>query len=256
VISLNMELPGKNDLPSSTAGPHWFTTTNWSVVRRAGGRGSAQAAEALEKLCRTYWLPLYGYIRRQGYGPHDAQDLTQGFFARLLGTDSFAGVSREKGKFRTFLLAALNHFLSDERDRARAEKRGGGQPVVSIDETEAEQRYLQAPSQNLAPERAFDKHWALTVLEEALARLRQEHQMPGKAEIFAHLGAFLSKEGSKADYDAVAPKLGMSANAVAVGVHRLRQRYRECIRLELAQTVARPEDLDEEMNYLFSVLSG
>jgi len=233
-----------------------FATTHWSVVLLAGEPGSAQAAEALEKLCRTYWLPLYSFIRRQGYGPHDAQDLTQGFLVRLLRTDSFVGLSREKGKFRTFLLAALNHFLSDQRDRARAEKRGGGQPVVSIDETEAEQRYLQAPSRDLAPERVFDRRWALTVLEEALARLRQEHQGPGKAALFAHLGPFLSNKGGKADHDALGPKLGMSANAVAVAVHRLRQRYRECIRLELAQTVASPEDLDEEMSYLFSVLSG
>jgi RNA polymerase sigma factor (sigma-70 family) len=240
----------------STSAPHWFTATHWSVVLLAGQADSVQAAEALEKLCRTYWLPLYSYIRRQGYGPDDAQDLAQGFFVRLLKANSFAALSREKGKFRTFLLAALNHFPSDGRDRTRAEKRGGGQPVVSIDETEAEHRYLQVPSQNLAPEKVFDRRWALTVLDEALARLRQEHRTSGKAELFAHLSAFLSSEGSKVDYDALAPKLGMSATAVAVAVHRLRQRYRECIRLELAQTVASPEDLDEEMNYLFSVLSG
>jgi RNA polymerase sigma-70 factor (ECF subfamily) len=241
---------------SPTTGAHWFTATHWSVVLLAGEPGSAQAGEALERLCRTYWLPLYSYIRRQGYGPHDAQDLTQDFFVRLLRTNSFADLSREKGKFRTFLLAALNHFLSDARDRARAEKRGGGQPVVSLDQTEAEQCYLQVPSRDLAPERVFDRRWALTVLEEALARLRQEHQASAKAELFAPLSAFLSNDGSKADYDALASKLGMSANAVAVAVHRLRQRYRECIRLELAKTVAGPEDLDEEMNYLFSVLSG
>jgi RNA polymerase sigma factor (sigma-70 family) len=251
-----METAEPKDPEAFTAPPQWFATTHWSVVRLAGEPGSAQAAAALEKLCRTYWLPLYGYIRRQGHGPHDAQDLTQAFFVRLLRTNSFAGLSREKGKFRAFLLAALNHCLSDERDRARAEKRGGGQPIVSIDETEAEQRYLQVPSQNLAPERAFDRRWALTVLEEALARLRQEHQASAKVDLFAHLSVFLSNEGSKADYDALATKLGMSANAVAVAVHRLRQRYRECIRLELAQTVASLEDLDEEMKYLFSVLSG
>ena len=251
-----MESSEQTDFEASTAARYWFTATHWSVVLQAGEPGSGQAGEALEKLCRTYWLPLYSYIRRQGYGPHDAQDLTQDFFVGLLRTNLFAGLSREKGKFRTFLLAALNHFLSDARDRARAEKRGGGQPIVSLDQTEAEQRYLQVPSGDLAPERVFDRHWALTVLEAALARLRQEHQASAKAELFARLSAFLSNEGSKADYDAVASKLGMSANAVTVAVHRLRQRYRECIRLELAQTVASPEDLDEEMNYLFSVLSG
>jgi len=165
-------------------------------------------------------------------------------------------VSREKGKFRTFLLAALNHYLSDERDRARAEKRGGGQPLISLDETEAEQRYLQVPASNLTPEKIFDRRWALTVLEEALQRLRQEYVNSGRGELFESLSAFLSNEAGVGDYDALAPKLGMTAGAVGVAVHRLRQRYRECVRLELAQTVASPEDLNEEMNYLFAALSG
>ena len=222
----------------------------------AGQSDSAQAAEALEKLCRAYWLPLYSYVRRRGYSPQDAQDLTQGFFVRLLRTNSFAGLSREKGKFRTFLLAALNHFLSDERDRVRAAKRGGGQAVVSIDGAEAEQGYLQVPGRDLAPERIFDRRWGLTVLEAALGRLRQEQARSGKAEFFMHLSPFLSNEGSKADYEVLGPKLGMTAGAVVVAVHRLRQRYRECIRLELAQTVANPKDVEEEMNYLFAVLSS
>jgi RNA polymerase sigma-70 factor (ECF subfamily) len=241
---------------ASTTIPHWFTTTHWSVVILAGDPNSPQAASALEKLCRTYWLPLYGYVRRQGYGPHDAQDLTQGFFVRLLRLKSFAELSREKGKFRTFLLASLKHFLADERDRVRAEKRGGGQPIISLDETEAEQRYLQVPSLDASPEKTFDRRWALTVMEEALARLRQEYTSSGKQELFSHLSAFLSSEANPGDYDALAPKLGMSAGSIGVTVHRLRQRYRECVRLELAQTVASPADLDEEMNYLFAVLGG
>jgi RNA polymerase sigma-70 factor (ECF subfamily) len=246
----------RTTVAATTAGPRWFTTTHWSQVLLAGHTDSSRAAKALEELCRAYWLPLYSYIRRQGYAPHDAQDLTQGFLVRLLNSDAFEGLSREKGKFRTFLLAALNHFLSDERDRARAQKRGGGQPVISIDETEAEERYLQMTSEDPAPERVFDRGWALTVLEAALARLREEHQAPGKGALFEGLSTFLSNEGSKWDYEAVAPGLGMSPGAVAVAVHRFRQRYRECIRLELAQTVANPEALDEEMNYLFSVLVG
>ena len=242
--------------PSAPTVPAWFTTTHWSVVMLAGDANSPQAAAALEKLCRAYWLPLYSYIRRQGYGSHDAQDLTQGFFLRLLRMDSFADVSHEKGKFRTFLLAALNHYLSDERDRARAEKRGGGQTIISLDETEAETRYLQIPSADAAPEKVFDRRWALTVMEEALQRLRQEYTASGKQELFEPLSAFLSSEARPGDYDQLAPKVGMAAGTIAVAVRRLRQRYRECVRLELAQTVASPGDLDEEMNYLFAVLGG
>jgi RNA polymerase sigma-70 factor (ECF subfamily) len=240
----------------STTAPQWFGTTHWSVVMVAGRADSAQAGPALEKLCRTYWPPIYSYLRRQGFTPADAQDLTQGFFLRLLKLDSFADVSSEKGRFRTFLLAALKHFLSDERDRVLAEKRGGRNRIISLDEDEAEQGYLRAPSLDLPPEAIFDRRWALTVLEGALARLRQDHASPGKAEIFAQLGKFLSSQGTKADYEALAPKLGMSAGAVAVAVHRLRQRYRECIRLELAQTVTSLEDLDQELKYLFAVLSA
>jgi len=163
-------------------------------------------------------------------------------------------VSQAKGKFRTFLLASLNHFLSDERDHARAEKRGSGQAIISLDETEAEQRYLQVPASDDTPEKVFDRRWALTVMEEALQRLREEYAASARQELFEHLSKFLSSEATAGDYDALAPKLGMSSSAIGVTVHRLRQRYRECVRLELAQTVASPDDLEEEMNYLFTVL--
>jgi RNA polymerase sigma-70 factor (ECF subfamily) len=182
--------------------------------------------------------------------------LTQGFFVRLLRTDSFAEVSPEKGKFRTFLLAALKHFLSDERDRERAQTRGGGQAIISIDETDAEERYRQMPKLDPDSEKTFDQRWALTVLEEAMARLQREYVTSGRAEIFDNLKLFLSTEATPGAYDALASNLGMSPNAVGVAVHRLRQRYRECIRLELAQTVVSLRDLDLEMNYLLSVLSG
>lgn len=222
---------------------------------QAGVQDSPAALQATERLFRAYWFPLYCYVRRQGYSSHDAQDLTQGFFARLLRANSLASVSREKGKFRTFLLAALNHFLSDERDRARAEKRGGGNVVISIDEHEAEEKYLHAGDLNSAPEKAFDRCWAVTVLEEALAKLQEEYVGSSKSAVFEHLRRYLSNEANPGEYDALAPKLGMSCNAIGVAVHRLRQRYRECIRLVLAPTVASTQDLDEEMNYLFSVLS-
>jgi RNA polymerase sigma factor (sigma-70 family) len=255
-VSENMQPPGKDDFAASSSSPHWFVTTHWSVVLEAGEPASPGAAQALEKLCRSYWFPLYTYVRRQGYGSHDAQDLTQGFFARLLRTNSLAAVSPEKGKFRTFLLAALRHFLSDERDRNRAEKRGGGQVIISIDEANAEERYQQMPTVDPDPEKCFDRHWALTVLEQANCRLREEYLASGRQEIFKALKVFLSREASPGDYDRIAAGLHMSPNTVGVAVHRLRQRYRECIRLELAQTVANARDLDQEMNYLFSVLSA
>jgi RNA polymerase sigma-70 factor (ECF subfamily) len=218
------------------------------------GDGAASAS-ALEKLCRTYWLPLYTYVRRQGYSPHDAQDLTQGFFARLLRPNNpFAGVHPEKGKFRAFLLAALNHFLSDERDHARAQKRGGDQVIISLDAPDAEQRYLQVAHPQSSPERAFDRGWALTVMEQALARLRQDYVTSGRDQLFQALQPFLSSEAAPGAYESLGQTLAMSPGAVAVNVHRFRQRYRECIRLELAETVASSADLDDEMKYLFSAV--
>ncbi len=249
-------MAAQNDSRSYVDSAHWFATTHWSVVLQAGSSGSTQANRALEELCRSYWLPLYTFVRRQGYGPHDAQDLTQGFFVRLLRSDAFSGVAPEKGKFRSFLLASLKHFLSDARDYERAEKRGGGQSLVRIDEDEAEKCYLQMPVVDAEPEKTFDRRWALTVLERAVERLKEEYLNSGRTQIFEALKVFLSSEALPGQYDELAPRLGMSANAVGVAVHRLRQRYRECIRLELAQTVASPQDLDGEMDYLFSVLSG
>jgi len=220
----------------------------------AGDANSPRATAALEKLCQTYWLPLYSYIRRQGYGPHDAQDLAQGFFARLLRMNSLSSVGPAKGKFRTFLLAALNHFLSDARDHARAEKRGGGKRLISLDETRAEDRYVEVPAPDLTPEKLYDRHWALTVMEQALGRLRKEYITAGNTALFERLSGFLSREAGNGEYDGAAQKLGMSPGALAVAVHRLRQRYRECVRLELAQTVTSPEDLELEMKDLFESL--
>jgi RNA polymerase sigma-70 factor (ECF subfamily) len=238
--------------PSS---PQWFRSTHWSLITLANDGDSPQAIAALEKLCQTYWLPLYSYIRRQGYSPHDAQDLAQGFFARLLRMNSLASVGQEKGKFRTFLLAALNHFLSDERDHARAEKRGGGRNLISLDETSAEKRYLEVPAPELTPEKLYDRRWALTVMEQALDRLRKEYRAAGNTALFEQLSGFLSREAAHGEYEEVAPRLGMSAGAMAVAVHRLRQRYGECVRFELSQTVTSSEDLELEMKHLFQALT-
>jgi RNA polymerase sigma-70 factor (ECF subfamily) len=243
----------KDDAATANA-PQWFRTTHWSLVSLAGDADSPRATAALEKLCQTYWLPLYSYIRRQGYGPHDAQDLAQGFFARLLRMNSLASVGPEKGKFRTFLLAALNHFLSDERDHARAEKRGGGKNLISLDE--AEERYLEIPAPDLTPEKLYARRWALTVMEQALGRLGKEYGTAGNAALFEQLSGFLSREAGPGEYDSAAQPLGMSPGAMAVAVHRLRQRYRECVRFELSQTVTSHEDLELEMKHLFEALTA
>ena len=233
----------------------WFTTTHWSVVLAAGQESSSLAEAALEKLCRTYWYPLYAYVRRQGHSPHDAQDLTQGFFARLLEKNWVGAADREKGKFRSFLLSLLNHYLGDERDRASAVKRGGGKPLISLDEQTAENLFLQEPASALSPEKEFEKRWAAAVLQQAMTRLREEFERAGKGRTFDDLKLFLEGEASSGDYAAIAAGLGMSANAIAVTVHRLRQRYRELVRIEVANTVGSPNEVEEEMRYLFSVLA-
>jgi len=254
--SSSMHQKPAKDEAATASSPHWFRTTHWSLVALAGEADSPQATAALEKLCQTYWLPLYSYIRRQGYGPHDAQDLAQGFFARLLRMKSLASVGPQKGKFRTFLLAGLNHFLSDERDHARAEKRGGGKNLISLDATSAEERYLEVPAPELTPEKLFDRRWALTVMEQALGRLRKEYGTAGNAALFEQLRGFLSREAGPGEYESSGQKLGISPGGMAVAVHRLRRRYRECVRFELSQTVTSREDLELEMKYLFEALTA
>jgi RNA polymerase sigma factor (sigma-70 family) len=228
-----------------------FRTTHWSVVLRAGQDTSREAADALEKLCRTYWYPLYVYVRRQGHGPHDAQDLTQEFFARILRLHSLEAVAPHKGKFRTFLLASLKHFLSDAGDAARAIKRGNGQPVLSLDDDTAERRYRLEPATADSPEVLYDRRWVLALLEQALARLREEYAAGGKTQHFAQMKAFLEGPPVDGDYDRVAAALGLNSGAVAVAVHRMRQRYRDLVRAEIAQTVASPEELADELRHLF-----
>ena len=232
-----------------------FCTTHWSVVLLAGEESSLRSSEALEKLCRTYWYPLYAYVRRLSYSPHDAQDLTQGFFARLLEKRFLESVDRRKGKFRSFLLASLNHFLANERDRDNALKRGGGTLHISLDEQNAESRYLQTPQSDLSPERIFERQWALAILEQALTRLREEYVSSGNARHFELLKAFLTSDTSDGAYGPVAEQLQVSPGSVAVAVHRVRHRYRELVRTEIADTVASPGDIDEEMRSLFAALS-
>ena len=233
-----------------------FATTLWTVVLAAGGTGTTQSRQALERLCQTYWYPIYAHVRRRGHSPHDAQDLVQSFFAALIERSPFQQLSPEKGRFRSFLLAALGNFLADERDRRHAAKRGGGQIILSLDETRAEERFTLEPSTDASPEKEFDRRWALAVLERALEALAGEQRAAGKQKTFDHLQPFLTDATSSRDYSEVAAELNMQPNTVAVTVRRLRQRYRELVRAEIAGTVAQPADVDAEMGHLLAAMRG
>jgi len=231
-----------------------FVTTHWSVVLTAGDDGSPRCAEALSGLCRTYWYPLYAYVRRQGCAPHDAQDLTQEFFARLLARNELSRAGREKGRFRSFLLIRLKHFLVNEWEKARSQKRGGGQTLIPLDELLAEQRYGEEPAHLLTAERIYERRWALTLLDQVLGRLRQEWTETGRVDQFETLKGLLASEGLAQSYAELGRSWGMSEGAVKVAVHRLRRRYRELIRDEIAQTVATPADVEDELRHLLAAL--
>ncbi len=234
----------------------WFVTTHWSVVLSARDQQTPQAERALEALCRTYWYPLYAFVRRQGRSPADAQDLTQEFFARLLRKDYLHSVEREKGKFRTFLLVLFKRFLADERDRARAQKRGGESVHFSLDTGLAESRYQLEQSPELSPDKIYDRRWALTLLEQAMARLREEFKAAGKSDEFDQLKTVLTAGKGSLAYAEAASRLGMSEGAARVAVHRLRRRFRELFRLEIAHTLGSPDEVEEEVRYLMSLFSG
>lgn len=237
------------------AAPHAkFQTTHWSAVLAAGQAGSLRQADALEALCRTYWFPVYGYVRQRGHPPEDAQDLTQEFLARLVHKEWLADLDPHAGRFRSYLVTLLHRFLINEYERSHAAKRGGGKTFLSLDQTEAEARY--APSTQETPETYFDRRWALALLDRALSRLREETSAAGKARQFELLSPFLSREAEPGDYPAISEKLEMSGPAVGVAVHRLRQRYREMVREEVAHTVADPADTEPEMLHLFACLRG
>jgi DNA-directed RNA polymerase specialized sigma24 family protein len=236
-------------MPSSS-----FATTHWSLVVAARDRAEPGADDALAALCALYWYPLYAYIRRRGHGANEAHDLTQGFFTRLLKKDFLAAVDREKGKFRSFLLAACNHFLANERDRARACKRGGGRRVLSFNAADAEGRYLAEPADDLTPERLFERRWALALLQQVMTRLRDEFEARGKGRLFDRLRGFLVGEKG-AGYRRAADELGLSEGAIKVAVHRLRQRYRELLHEEIGRTVGGADEVEEEVRALFAALA-
>jgi RNA polymerase sigma-70 factor (ECF subfamily) len=233
--------------------PSHFATTRWSLVLAARDRAEPGAGDALASLCALYWYPLYAYVRRRGHSADEAHDLTQEFFARLLAKDFLAGVDRGKGKFRAYLLAACNHFLANERDRARAKKRGGGRPVLSLDAADAEGRYRAEPVGGLTPEKLFERRWALALLQQVMTRLRDEFEARGKGLLFERLRGFLVGEKG-GGYREAADELRLSEGAVKVAVHRLRQRYRELLHEEIGRTVGAPEEIEQEIRDLFAAL--
>src|SRR5262245_12596565 len=236
-------------------GPAHFRTTHWSVVLQAGKSDTPESAQALERLCRAYWHPLYGFVRRQGYGPDDAKDLVQGFFAGLLQRQGLERIDPAKGRFRSFLLASIAHHLNNERQRERAQKRGGGSETISFDAQSEEERYLIEPTHQATPERMFEQRWAHAVLEQAVARLRDELAAAGHAQRFDVLKDFLSESADGKSYAEAADQLGVSVAAVTSIIHRMRERYRELFRDEIAQTVADPADIEDEIRHLIEVLT-
>jgi len=244
-----------HDSPSSSRNA-WFVTTHWSVVLAARGADSTRGRAALERLCQTYWYPLYAFVRRLGQDPHDAEDLVQGFFEQCLAKNYFEAADQAKGRFRSFLLLALKRFMANEWDKARTRKRGGGAPTVALDALTAEERYALEPADRLSADRLFERRWALTLLEKVLDRLREEQVAANRGTAFEQLRDCLTAGGRGTPYAELAARLGMTEGAVKVAVHRLRQRYRELLEEEIAHTVSSPEEVAEERRYLLQALGS
>ena len=266
--NLNHQLPPVSSVPADTLPPSllWpqsgsedpaaFDTsfhTDWLVIQTAGQPGTA-ASSALETICRTYWYPLYAYVRRRGHSSHDAQDLTQGFFARLLATPWLQDLHPSQGRFRAFLLASMNHFLAKEWRREQAQKRGGGLPAFSLDSVAAEDRYRLEPSHNQTPDKLFQRQWAMTLLQRVLTSLRQESVAAGKGDLFEELKGMFDGEKNGRSYAQMAGRLGMTEAAVKKAAQRLRNRYHELLRAEVARTVSDAAAVDEEIHCLFAAL--
>jgi RNA polymerase sigma factor (sigma-70 family) len=231
-----------------------FATTRWSLVAAAQDPAAPEARQALAELCAAYWYPVYAYVRRRGHDHHAAQDLTQGFFARLLEKNDLAAADETRGRFRSFLLTACQHFLANEHDRATAQKRGGGQAHVPLDFADADGRYTREPADQTTPERVFDRQWALGVLDRVLAGLRNEYAESGRIRLFDTLKGSLTGS-TETGYAELADRLGMTEGAVKVAIHRLRQRYRDRLRAAIAETVATPEEVEDEIRDLFTALA-
>lgn len=240
---------------TSRGGPRIFPVTQWTVVLKAGATPSPESAAALARLCAAYWYPLYVYVRRSGYAPADAEDLTQEFFARLLEHQWVARVDPDKGRFRSFLLMVMKRFLVKEWDKAKAVKRGGQVQCISLSFDTAETRYIQEPADTRTPEQVFEKQWSLTLLASVLGKLRASYEQDGKGELFCVLEPCLVGARENQPYAELGARLGLAEGAVRTAVFRLRQRYREFLEAEIAQTVASPEEVGEELRHLFRVMA-
>ena len=253
-------MPAQDEVTPRTAigenavdGPSAFTTTHWSVVLEAQGESPA-AQEALEKLCRTYWRPVYGFLRRKGNRPEDAEDLTQGFFALLLERRDLSSVRKEKGRLRSYLLASVNNFLTDESRRAMALKRGKGQRLIPLEEIRERDRVDVERSDRLTADQIYERRWAFTVLEQVMARLRDEYRSAGNLRFFEQMKKMLMDEPDRPSQAQVASEFDMTENAVKQAFYRFRQRYQALLREEIAHTVATPSDIEDELRYLITVV--
>jgi DNA-directed RNA polymerase specialized sigma24 family protein len=248
---MSQSAPARGDLPTEAMG---FQTTHWTLVLAARAKGGPASQEALASLCSTYWYPLYAFIRRSGFNSHDSEDLTQGFFYTFLRRDSLTRVNPLAGKFRSYLLACLKHYLANERRRTHAQRRGGGATELSLDAATAETRYLTEPSHEVTPEVLFERQWALTVLDSVMAELREEYLRRDKGELFDDLRAFLPGNLARISRGELAARHGLSAGAADVAIHRLRQRFGALLREQVVRTVSSPNEVEEELRYLVSIL--
>ena len=259
VTTSNQTDPGSTSAGAEPPPRPAFVTTHWSLVVSAGRNDTTQARNALEKLCRAYWFPIYAFVRRQGHNPHDAQDLTQEFFARLLEGNWVAKADQQRGRFRSFLLTAMKRFMINEWKKEHVQRRGGNQPVLSLNalsEDSAEHRYQLEPAEKDTPESLYERGWALSLLDSVLLQLEQEYAREGKTEWMEAMRPALTAGRDAIRHAEIAATLGMTETAARVAVHRLRKQYRRLIRLEVAHTVAKPEEVDDEMRHLFQALAG
>jgi RNA polymerase sigma-70 factor (ECF subfamily) len=256
----NDETANKSTMAASSRqareGAGTFSTTDWSVVVEVAKSDPAASAEALEQLCRAYWYPLYAFVRRCGSSLEEAEDLTQGFFAHLIEKEALKRVGREKGKFRTFLLTSLSNYISNESGKQRTQKRGGKNTFTPWEEIDAEQRYLHEPVESHSPEKLFDRRWAFTVVEQVLGQLRKEYESGNKLPVFAELQSRLTQESDPASLATAAARLNMSEGALKVALHRLRRRFGEHLRAQIATTVASVDQVEEELRHLLAAISA
>jgi DNA-directed RNA polymerase specialized sigma24 family protein len=242
--------------PAEDAAQDIFASTQWTVVLHAGQRSDPQAHAALEELCRTYWFPLYAYVRRRGYAKEEAEDLTQAFFVRFLQKDYLSGLKAERGRFRAFLLAALKHFLANEYDKAHRQKRSPATPNLSLDWATADTQFQLAATCQLGPDQAYDREWALALLAKVIRKLETEQVSEGRGRQFERLKSFLTSANPEAASSDIARELEMSGTAVRVAIHRLRKRYRQLLQAEMVQTLADPALAHEELRSLFTAFSS